>query len=162
VTGRLEVRILPAALSKRTDKMRKSEIEKAGLEKEVIQLYTEGKSYREIADIISGQTGTRISFKSVARFIKKQPELSEIAEVSKKQKAREIQDLIIDTKKQLKEINDAALYVMNAALEEGDYTLLLKAIREVANQLELQAKLIEKIPTVPTVVNIIVERARNE
>jgi len=137
-----------------------NKIVKLGLEKIVHELRNQGLGYHAISKVLEEQHGVKISFMSIKRYFESVDLAAESPEVRK----NIVKDKI-DTVQQLKEINRVIWELMNNAIKQGDKTTILRAAKEIREQLELQAKLLGDIQESPTTLvwNVIkVEHAASE
>jgi hypothetical protein len=128
--------------------------EKAAIEKALIAV----EPFRDIAARFS------ISMSAVVRHREKHllPLLAklrqgagdpETAEVAREQKAREADEVsqALDVLKQLKAINAACLEVLTKARSSGNDATLLRAVDRIHRQIELQSRLLSKLPDAPPI-----------
>jgi len=125
-------------------------------------------SVRDIARILSEESGTTLNFQSVQRYFNKPDvviqKVQQRTEVITKATAERL-----DTVQQLREINQDTLDILKAAKTgdkdkgiRADPGLALAAIQRVEKQLELQAKLLGDLPSQPTINITVVENQFNE
>jgi len=126
--------------------MRINEIVKLGLEETAHKLKAQGLSDSAIARELSKIAGKKISRYSVLRYFKsnKDPVI---------QKAKQREEIVsrainsrLDVIQQLIDINRTAWNLANQALESGDAKTALRALREIREQIALQAKLLGDLP----------------
>jgi len=124
-------------------------------------------SVRDIARILSEESGSTINFQSVQRYFGKPDVVIQKVAARKEVLNKAIQERL-DTVQQLRDINQDTLDILKAAKGDkdkgirGDPGLALAAIQRVEKQLELQAKLLGTLPTQPTINITVVENQFNE
>ncbi len=124
-------------------------------------------SVRDIARILSEESGYTVNFQSVQRYFNK-PDVV----IQKVQQRTEVVKAAVqerlDTLQQLRDINKDTLDILAAAKGDAKKNvksnpgLALAAIQRIEKQLELQAKLLGDLPSQPTINITIVEAQFNE
>jgi len=126
--------------------MATNRIIKLGLEEQAGRLATDptmnpGKIARELSRI----SGQKISRGSVLRYLEANADLvQQVVKAREEIVARAVTERL-DTVAQLREINDKATKILTAT-QDGDPRTALLAIREIREQLALQAKLLGDLP----------------
>lgn len=125
---------------------------KLGLEEEANKLKSQGLSDYKIAEELSRIAGQKITQSTVWRYFNQNKD----AVVKRVKQREEIVGKAINHRlnvvEQLKEINDAARSILMQALQAADFSTAIKAMREVREQLELQAKLLGDIAAGPQII----------
>ena len=134
--------------------MKTNTIIKLGLEENAHQLKTQGLSDSEIARELSKIAGVEISRYSVLRYFKSNKD-----PVIKRAKQREeiVSRAInnrLDVVEQLKAINQTAWELANKALESGDDRTAISILKEIREQIALQAKLLGDLPDQQININV--------
>jgi len=155
--------------------MRTNAIIAFGLEARANELRSSIKpqySLREMARILSDESGKDIKHTSVERYFDKSPHkdpvikqvqqrtaVIEQATADRLDAVQQLRDINTDTRAILDQLKDDKGQVIGGV--SGGY-LALAAIARIEKQLELQAKLLGTLPTGPTVNITIVEQQYNE
>jgi len=127
-------------------------------------------SVRDIARILSTESGQKINFQTVQRyFTKNKDPVIQKVQARTEVVAAAVQERL-DTIKQLREVNEDTRQILKQLKDpdgnvlggvSGGY-LALAAIQRIEKQLELQAKLLGDLPTQPTINITVVENQFNE
>jgi len=117
----------------------KTKIERLGLGMRVIALRAQMKSDREIAKVVSDESGAKVSYVTINRFLKHQ--IHKIRGIIEGNEALEKQEatLQLNIFSQLSRINSDSLDILEAAKAKGEKTIALQAIDRIERQLRLQA-----------------------
>ena len=105
----------------------------------VIALRAQMKSDREIAKVVSDESGAKVSYVTINRFLKRQ--IHKIRGIIEGNEALEKQEatLQLNIFSQLSRINADSLDILEAAKAKGEKTIALQAIDRIERQLRLQA-----------------------
>lgn len=163
----------------------KNQIIKLGLEARANTLRSSIKpvySVRDIAKILSEESGTVVNFQSVQRYftanfskpkpvkadaVKPPDPIIRAVQARTEVVAAAVQERL-DTLQQLRDINQDTLDILKEAKGDGktgsksNPGLALAAIQRIEKQLELQAKLLGDLPSQPTINITIIENQFNE
>ena len=124
-------------------------------------------SVRDIARMLSEESGQTINFQSVQRYFNKPDVVIQKVQARTEVVAAAVQERL-DTLQQLRDINQDTLDILKEAKGTGkkgsksNPGLALAAIQRIEKQLELQAKLLGDLPTQPTINITIIENQLNE
>jgi len=124
-------------------------------------------SVRDIAKILSEESGQTINHQSVQRYFNKPDIVIQKVQARTEVVAAAVQERL-DTLQQLRDINKDTLDILKVAKGDaekgvqGNPGLALAAIQRIEKQLELQAKLLGDLPSQPTINITVVENQFNE
>jgi|GEM_PF-1302513 hypothetical protein len=134
--------------------MKVNRIVKLGLEQKAHELKTQGLSDTEIAQKLSEIAGEEISRFTVLRYFKSNKDLVI-------QKAKQREEIIsralnsrLDVVEQLNRINQTMWQLADDALRRGDSKTAIQALKEIREQISLQAKLLGDLPDQQININV--------
>lgn len=139
---------------------KRSKIEELGLEERVLTLAKQNHTIREITDILKRETGEDINYSSVYYFLNREGEVEKRAK-HRNEIAKKTMEENINVVKQLKQINEISMKILGEALLSNNHSTAVKVIREILNQLEFQAKLLDKIRPENAVIILNIERVKD-
>lgn len=139
-----------------------NKIVKLNLEEQACELKQQGLSDYQIADKLSQLAGDKITQSSVWRYFNQNKDpIIQHAKQREEIVSRAINGRL-DVVAQLNKINELALNLLAQAIDSNNSNQALKAMKEVREQLEFQAKLLGDLPDQHVNINIQSEVAKFE
>lgn len=125
--------------------MKQNRIIDVGLEEEAAQLRSQGISIRKMSEKLSELAGEKIAPSTVWRYFNDNKDPVRQAVARRVETVERSISHRLDVVEQLREINDVARSILLSTISTGEYTVAMKAMKRIQEQLELQARLLGDI-----------------